>query len=104
LDKNVSQALDDEGQAALENAVHREEILAGGGPDIGFAGKLDAQYQAIYDSYKRGDISATEAAHRMGQVMANEGLSGTNGTTYRDDIQRRAEEDWARQQAKMGKK
>jgi sugar phosphate isomerase/epimerase len=84
--------------------VHREEILAGGGPDIGFAGKLDAQYQAIYDSYKRGDISATEAAHRMGQVMANEGLSGTNGTTYRDDIQRRAEEDWARQQAKMGKK
>jgi hypothetical protein len=97
VEANVDRQLASEGDAAFENARYQEEIALNGGKsdEIGYAGKRDDDYQRIYDAYKAGQISESEARHQMGQVMAQEGVSGTNNTTYRDTLTQRYENQWS---------
>jgi hypothetical protein len=48
---NVARDLKDEGEATLNNAQVRDEIMKNGGPDIGIAGSQPAKYEEIYKKY-----------------------------------------------------
>lgn len=68
IKKNVDAELAGEGAATLYNAQVREEILANGGPDIGIPGKQSKTYTAIYEDYKAGKLTKSEAEARIAEV------------------------------------
>jgi type VI secretion system secreted protein VgrG len=70
--KNVAKDLQHEGAAAFVNAKTRDEIIANGGPDIGIRGGLDEWYISVYEDYKAGRITESQAIDRMAELMAYE--------------------------------
>jgi hypothetical protein len=74
--KNVAKDLAHEGAAAFENCRARDEIMGPNkdGPDINIRGGQDTIYDYIYEQYKAGHISESEAKAQMGAHFADEGL------------------------------
>jgi len=73
-----------EGDATLNNAKVRAEIIAGGGADIEISGTQTAAYQRVYEDFKAGAISQEQAAERMGALVANERTSVPPKKRYLD--------------------
>lgn len=82
VDAQVSQNFRDEGAAQFSRAQTRSEILANGGPDIGYGGR-STQYGAIWDQYSAGTITQDQAITRMGQQMGGE-ITSTTKQPYAD--------------------
>jgi uncharacterized Zn-binding protein involved in type VI secretion len=81
---NVSRHLDDEGAANFSNARARQEIVAGGGPDIQVAGAQNAKYQQIYRDQQAGRIDRPTAEHQMGTLFGQGESTSTTGQKYDD--------------------
>lgn len=75
--------LRDEAAATINNARVRQEILAAGGPDIGFPGIHAAQYQQITDRLLSGQISEDQALNEIAEVFKTE-VTSTTGQTYEE--------------------
>lgn len=80
---NVQEDMRDEGNAQLNAATARDEIRKGGGPDIGMPGSQPAAYQSVYNNYKNGNITRSQAIDQMGNLMGNEVPTGST-KKYRD--------------------
>jgi hypothetical protein len=94
--KNTAESLKAEGEAAFENAMARDEILANGGRDIGIRGKFDDDYTKIYEDYKAGHVSKDEAILRMGDVQGREPEKfGPDGSTVTSTRKEQFEQDHA---------
>lgn len=80
----VSSMLRGEAAATLSNAKVRQEILAGGGADIGISGSGDRprQYAAIADHYLAGRLGRDAALNQIGQVFKTEQPSVSTHSTY----------------------
>jgi hypothetical protein len=94
--QQVTNDLDGEGRAVMDEAVVREEILNATGTDIG-DGKFQPgdPYLKIYQDFKSGQETWTGAIHQMGQLYAHEQPSGTpKGTTYREYYTKSSSEAW----------
>ena len=80
----VSSMLRGEAAATLSNAQIRQEILAGGGTDIGISGSGDRprQYAAIADQYLAGRLGRDAALNQIGQVFKTEQPSVSTHSTY----------------------
>jgi hypothetical protein len=98
VERGVKEGLANEGAAAFENARARDEVLGpdGKGPDIGIRGGYDPDYINIYNRYKSGEISETQAKGLMAQVMAAEPQSGTPGhwVTKEEDMRSGYQDRW----------
>ena len=78
-------SLNGEGEAVMNQAIAREEILKAGGPDVGIWGDDDGRYLQLYDDYKKGLDTWHGTVHKMGQLYAHEHPStAPEGTTYRE--------------------
>lgn len=75
--------LRDEAAATINNARVRQEILAAGGPDIGFPGIHSAQYKEITDRLLSGQITEDQALNEIAEVFKTEKTS-TTGQTYEE--------------------
>lgn len=82
-DEMVMVLLRDEAAATINNAQVRNEILAAGGPDIGFPGIHAAEYQAITDQLLSGEITQEEALSQIAEQFKTEQTS-TTGQTYEE--------------------
>lgn len=80
----VDSMLRGEAAATLSNAQVRQEILAGGGTDIGISGSGDRprQYAAIADQYLAGRLGRDAALNQIGQVFKTEQPSVSTHSTY----------------------
>jgi type VI secretion system secreted protein VgrG len=93
--KNVAKDLQHEGAAAFINAKVRDEIIANGGPDIGIRGGLDEWYISVYEDYKAGRITESQAIDRMAELMAYE-PDHEDGWNKREILEAQYEEEWKR--------
>jgi hypothetical protein len=95
----VEARLEHEGDAAFENARYREEILANTGIDIGIAGRNDDRpYLQIYDDFKTGKLTESEAKWLMGQLMGEE-LEARPSTTKRESYAAEAAADYEKERS-----
>ncbi len=101
VQKNTAQSMEHEGAAAFHNARARDEIKADGGPDIGIRGGFDDEYIRIYEQYKSGQISETEAISRMSYFMALEpqAVEGGRYLTKQEVAEREWRERWQTENA-----
>ena len=79
IDANLERDLNNEGAATLNNAAARAEIVAKGGPDIGFPGTQGAKYDHIYQEYAAGRITRGQAEDRIGRLY---GAAETTSNTH----------------------
>jgi hypothetical protein len=95
--KTVDARLEHEGDAAFENARIREEILAATGIDIGIAGRnADGPYLDIYEDFKNGMMSESEARRQMGELQGEE-LEYRPSTTKREAYTAEAMSDYEKE-------
>ncbi len=81
VDRNIDEAMRDEGHAQFNAATARDEILDSGGPDVGIPGTGD--YASTYESYKGGGLTREAAIDEMAETMSGE-VTSTTGESYRD--------------------
>jgi hypothetical protein len=99
VERTVEARLEHEGDAAFENARYREEILANTGIDIGIAGRNDDRpYLQIYDDFKTGKLTESEAKWLMGQLMGEE-LEARPSTTKRESYAAEAAADYEKERS-----
>jgi hypothetical protein len=95
VSKNVAKDLQHEGAAAFVNAKTRDEIIAAGGPDIGIRGGLDEWYISVYEDYKAGRITESQAIDRMAELMAYE-PDRKDGRNKQELLEDKYEGEWKR--------
>jgi hypothetical protein len=93
--RNTAKDLQHEGAAAFINAKARDEIIASGGPDIGIRGGLDEWYISVYEDYKAGRITESQAIDRMAELMAYE-PDHEHGWNKQELLEAKYEEEWKR--------
>ena len=88
--KNTAQSMEHEGAAAFNNARTRDEI------NIGIRGGFDEEYIRIYEQYKSGQITETEAISQMTYFMALEpqAVEGGRYLTKQEVAERDFRERW----------
>ena len=98
VQRNTAKDLAHEGSAAFHNARTRDEIMGNGGPDIGIRGGFDKEYIRIYEDYKAGRISESEAISQMSYFMALEPMATEGGRdlTKQEVLERQYRDDWAK--------
>lgn len=84
VDQNTMHSLKDEGEATLNNAQSRQEILRNGGPDIGIAGANPGQYDTIYQNYAAGNVTRDQAREQIGTVFGTGEHTSNTGQAYGD--------------------
>jgi type VI secretion system secreted protein VgrG len=81
VERNTNRHLMDEGAAQMNRWQVRQEVLDGGGPDVGPGGTYD--YGDTWARYRRGDIDRTHAQAEMAILQGEEETSITR-ENYRD--------------------
>jgi hypothetical protein len=96
VSENTERSLRHEGAAAFENARARDEIKTATGTDIGIRGGYDQAYIDIYEQYKSGAITETEAKSRMTDIQAiePESFNGSSITTRQQAFATSYGEQW----------
>lgn len=90
VDDMVNQSLEHEGQATLNNAKVRQEILDNGGPDIGFPGDTSTnggqlsgngvEYDSIYKDVQSGAKTQQQGAQEIGEIYRNGETASTDAS------------------------
>jgi WXG100 family type VII secretion target len=90
---NVDANLHGEGLAELNRFMVRDEIISGGGPDVGVVGHKSAEYEQVYADYEAGTIKFDEAVQAMADISAGD-VGSHSGETYRDHFRKKYGEYW----------
>lgn len=93
VEANVQRHLRDEAEATMNNMKVRDEILLGGGPDIGVAGANAKQYEQTWQDYRSGAIDRNTARERIANAFGDERTS-TTGEDYRTYYGKPYEDAW----------
>ncbi|MFB4356602.1 type VI secretion system tip protein TssI/VgrG [Pantoea sp. BS_4] len=85
-DNYLNSTLSDEGAATLNNIRVQREIIANHGEDIGIAGNTANQkdYNAIFDSLQKGDITESDARMKIGRIFGKGERTSTTKELYED--------------------
>ncbi|PXV75862.1 type VI secretion system Vgr family protein [Pantoea sp. PNA 03-3] len=85
-DNYLNSTLSDEGAATLNNIRVQREIIANHGEDIGIAGNTANQkdYNAIFDSLEKGDITESDARMKIGRIFGKGERTSTTKELYED--------------------
>jgi type VI secretion system secreted protein VgrG len=81
VNRNTDRHLMDEGDAQMNRSQVRQEILNGGGPDVGYGGTQN--YGDTWNRHQAGQIDRGQAQREMANHVGNERTS-TTGENYRD--------------------
>ncbi|QAB29979.1 type VI secretion system Vgr family protein [Pantoea ananatis] len=82
----LNSTLSDEGAATLNNIRVQREIIANQGGDIGIAGNAANQkdYNSIFDSLQKGDITESDARMKIGRIFGKGEQTSTTKEFYED--------------------
>ncbi|WP_432369103.1 type VI secretion system Vgr family protein [Pantoea allii] len=82
----LNSTLSDEGAATLNNIRVQREIIAHQGGDIGIAGNAANQkdYNGIFDSLQKGDITESDARMKIGRIFGKGEKTSTTNELYED--------------------
>ncbi|MCW0307021.1 type VI secretion system Vgr family protein [Pantoea ananatis] len=82
----LNSTLSDEGAATLNNIRVQREIIANQGGDIGIAGNAANQkdYNSIFDSLQKGDITESDARMKIGRIFGKGERTSTTKEFYED--------------------
>ncbi|PVY85465.1 type VI secretion system Vgr family protein [Pantoea ananatis] len=82
----LNSTLSDEGAATLNNIRVQREIIANQGGDIGLAGNAANQkdYNSIFDSLQKGDITESDARMKIGRIFGKGEQTSTTKEFYED--------------------
>ncbi|KTR46831.1 type IV secretion protein Rhs, partial [Pantoea ananatis] len=82
----LNSTLSDEGAATLNNIRVQREIIANQGGDIGIAGNAANQkdYNSIFDSLQKGDITESAARMKIGRIFGKGERTSTTKEFYED--------------------
>ncbi|RAR73595.1 type VI secretion system secreted protein VgrG [Pantoea ananatis] len=82
----LNSTLSDEGAATLNNIRVQREIIANQGEDIGIAGNAANQkdYNSIFDSLQKGDITESDARMKIGRIFGKGEQTSTTKEFYED--------------------